>query len=153
MSSEIKPGAIGNVVPAMTNAEIGASLATITLSGYGTEYNNSNNYTNAFLNVTLGSAAFVAGNMLELFCMNSDDLAGVGYPTLRTYAQEALASYRVATIYIPGTTAAQKMNPVEPIKLTPGKSKFFCATSGASCPALAATGNAINLYPFNYIIV
>lgn len=150
--ADIKFGAPGSIVNAMTNTEIGASLAANTLSGYGAEFNNSNNYTHALVKVALGSAAFVAGNYLDLFCMPSDDLAGAGYPTLRTLAQEALANYRVATIGIPGTTAAQKMN-FFAIQLYLGKQKFFCATGGASVPSLASSGNAIDLYPFNFVVV
>jgi len=148
MTSSFKYGAIGSVIHAMTNSEIGASLATLTLSGLSSEYDNTTNaYIECLVNLQLGSAAFVAGNVFSLFCLPSRDLAGAAYPTLRTYAQETLYNYKIADIGIPGTTAAQEVN-FWPVIIPPGKMKFFCATSGTSCPALAASGNLVDLYPY-----
>jgi hypothetical protein len=133
-------------VPAVKNlltTEMNA-LAVATLTALGPEIDNTLGPQLGQLYLNLASAAFVSGCFAEVFLVPSNDTAGGSYPTLGTYAQEALANYRVATMYIKGTTAAQKS--IYPhVQIPSGKFKTFLATNG-SCPTLGATGNTLDLY-------
>jgi hypothetical protein len=143
MSTNFLWGTTGSVMNLLTTEM--NSLAVATLTALGPEINNTNGPQLGQLYLNLGSAAFVSGCFAEVFLLPSNDTAGGSYPTLGTYAQEALANYRVATMFIKGTTAAQKS--IYPHVIIPsGKFKAFLATNG-SCPTLAGSGNTLDLYP------
>lgn len=151
--ADFKYGTIGSVIHALTDTQLapaGTGLATATLSALSAEYDNTTNaYIECMADLQLASAAFVVGNIFALCAVPSRDLAGAAYPTLRTYAQEMLSNYKIADIGIPGTTAAQEV-PYWPVRIPPGKMKFFCFTwtTGGACPALANSGNLLDLYPY-----
>lgn len=122
------------------------ALTNGTLCAIGPEIDNT---TGAFqmgqLTITLASAAFVAPSYISIYLVPSSDTAGGAYPTFTSAAAAALANYLVGTVYINGSTAAQKeMLPYIPIP--PGKFKAFALTGG-SCPTLGATGNTVDLFP------
>lgn len=143
MTAPFTWGSVGSVMNLLTTEM--NSLAVATLTSLGPEINNSSGYKEGQLYLNLASAAFVSGCFAEVFFVPSNDTAGGSYPTLGTYAQEALANYRVGVMFIKGTTAAQKsILPYVPIPL--GKFKAFLATNG-SCPALASSGSTLDLYP------
>jgi len=122
------------------------SLANGTLSALGPEINNNSTaFQMGQLTLSLASAAFVAPSYAQVFLVPSSDTNGTTYPTFTSAAAAALPNYRVATIYINGSTAAQtEMLPYITIPL--GKFKTLILTGG-SCPTLAASGNTLNLYP------
>lgn len=121
------------------------SLAVSTLTALGPEINNTAGPQLGQLYLNLASAAFVAGNYAAVYLLPSNDTAGGAYPTLGTFAQEALNNYLAGVIYIKGTTAAQK-SILPYITIPSGKFKAFLATGGA-CPTLASSGNTLDLYP------
>ncbi len=121
------------------------SLATATLTGIGPEINNTNGPQLGQLYLHLASAAFVAGNYAQVYFLPSNDTAGGSYATLGTLAQEALSNYLAGTMYIKGTTAAQDPT-LQFVQIPSGKFKTFLATGGTSCPALASSGNTLDLY-------
>ncbi len=144
MATNFLWGTVGSVMHLLTTEM--DSLATATLTALGPEINNINGPQVGQLTLHLASAAFVAGNYAQVYFLPSNDTAGGSYATLGTLAQEALSNYLAGTIYIKGTTAAQ--DPVLPyVQIPPGKFKTFLATGGASCPTLAGSGNALDLYP------
>jgi len=143
MATQFLWGNIGSVMHLLTT-ELN-SLAINTLTALGPEINNTNGPMEGQLDIVLASAAFVAPSYMNIYLLPSNDLAGSNYPTLRTNAQEALANYWVGTVFIPGTTAAQRA--IYPgIRIPGGKFKAFAATGG-SCPTLASSGNTVDLYP------
>ncbi len=145
MATNFLWGAVGTVQHLLTTEM--NSLAVATLTSLGPEINNSSAYQLGQLDLTLASAAFVAGNSMSVFLVPSNDTAGGTYPTLRTAAQESasLANYWVGTIGIPGTTAAQRaILPYVQIPL--GKFKCFVMTNTGT-PTLASSGNTLDIYP------
>lgn len=139
-------GTVGSVMNLLTT-ELNA-LAVSTLSAYGPEINNSSGYQMGQLYLNLGSAAFVVGNFANIYLIPSNDTAGGAYPTVGTFAQWAAgagANYLAGTVYINGTTAAQKET-YPYVRIPLGKFKTILATGGAS-PTLAATANTLDLYP------
>lgn len=141
-------GVVGTVIAALTT-ELNA-LAVGTLTALGPQIDNTLAGSGPAaqlcqISVHLGSAAFVAGNYINIYFVPSSDLAGTTYPTFTSAAAAALSNYLAATIYINGSTAAQNeflTNAIMPA----GKFKPLAMTGG-SCPTLAATGNTVNLYP------
>jgi hypothetical protein len=120
------------------------SLAISTLTTVGPEINNTNGPQLGQLTLTLASAAFVAGNYASVYFLPSNNTAGGSYPTLGTFAQEALSNYLAGVMYIKGTTAAQ-LSLLQYVLIPSGKFKTFLATGG-SCPTLASSGNTLDLY-------
>jgi hypothetical protein len=136
-------GPVGTVMNLLTTEM--NSLANGTLSALGPEINNSTGYQMGQLTLALASAAFVAPSYAQVFLVPSSDTNGTTYPTFTSAAAAALSNYRVGTIYINGSTAAQ--NEFLPYITIPlGKFKTLILTGG-SCPTLAASGNTLNLYP------
>ncbi len=143
MTAQFTWGAVGSVMHLLTTEM--NSLAVSTLTSLGPEINNSSGYQMGQLDLTLASAAFVAGNSMSVYLLPSNDTAGGTYPTLGTFAQEALANYLVGVMFIKGTTAAQRsILPYVPIPL--GKFKCFVNTNTGT-PALASSGNTLDLFP------
>ncbi len=141
-------GAIGSVIHLLTDTQLapaGTGLAVTTLSALGAEIDNTNGPIYGTLAIGLGSAAFVAGNVIEIYAYPSFDLAGGSYGSLGTAAQEPLANYRIASIGIKGTTAAQKMTLTD-VKIPSGKFKCFAQTL-TGVPSLANSGNTVDFYP------
>jgi hypothetical protein len=141
-------GTIGSVKHLLTDTELapsGTGLAAATLSILGPEIDNTGGAIVGVLAVGLGSAAFVAGNVLEIYWLPSFDLAGGSYATLGTAAQMPLQNYRIASVGIKGTTAAQKEVYVD-VRLPAGKGKCFAQTL-FSTPTLANSGNSVDFYP------
>lgn len=145
MTSVLQWGPVGSVMNLMTT-ELNA-LATATISAYGPEINNSSGYQQGQIYVNLASAAFVTGCYIGIYLVPSNDTAGTAYPTLGTAAQWAGASgnYWAASVYVNGTTAAQK-EIVRDVRIPLGKFKTVVITGGA-CPTLGATLNTVDLYP------
>ena len=136
-------GPVGTVMNLLTTEM--NSLANGTLSAIGPEINNSTGFQMGQLTLALASAAFVAPSYAQVFLVPSSDTNGTTYPTFTSAAAAALSNYRVGTIYINGSTAAQ--NEFLPYVTIPlGKFKTLILTGG-SCPTLAASGNTLNLYP------
>jgi hypothetical protein len=121
------------------------TLANGTLSALGPEINNSTGFQMGQLTLALASAAFVAPSYAQVFLVPSSDTNGTTYPTFTSAAAAALSNYRVGTIYINGSTAAQSES-LPYITIPLGKFKTLILTGG-SCPTLAASGNTLNLYP------
>ncbi len=143
MATNFLWGTTGSVMHLLTT-ELN-SLAASTLTAYGPEINNTTGPQLGQFYLQLGSAAWVAGNFLAVYIMPSSDTAGGAYPTLGTFAQEALANYLAGVIYIKGTTAAQTA--VLPNIIIPsGKFKTFAAFGGTT-PTSASSGNSLDLYP------
>lgn len=137
-------GGVGSAIAAL-GTELN-SLAVGTLTALGVQIDNTvNNYQLCQISVHLASAAFVAGNWIQIFFVPSSDTAGTAYPTFTSAAAAGLQNYLAATIYINGSTAAQ--NEAEQFIPVPlGKFKVLALTGG-SCPALASSGNTVTLYP------
>jgi hypothetical protein len=136
-------GPVGTVMNLLTTEM--NSLANGTLSALGPEINNTTGYQMGQLTLALASAAFVAPSYAQVFLVPSSDTNGTTYPTFTSAAAAALSNYRVGTIYINGSTAAQ--NEFLPYITIPlGKFKTLILTGG-SCPTLGASGNTLNLYP------
>lgn len=135
-------GAVKHLLTTEMNSLLGS-----TLSALGPEIDNTNGPQIGQLALSLASAAFAAGNYVNVYFLPSNDLAGGSYKTLGTFSQEsgALSNYLAATIYIKGTTAAQ-LEVFANVQLPAGKFKAFVATGGA-CPTLASSGNTLDLYP------
>jgi len=143
MATNFLWGAAGAVSHLLTT-ELDA-LANGTLSALGPEINNSSGYQMGQLYISLASAAFVAPSYISIYLVPSSDTAGTNYPTFTSAAAAALSNYLAATIYINGSTAAQKeIFPYVAIPL--GKFKTLGLTGG-SCPTLASSGNTVDLYP------
>jgi hypothetical protein len=143
MATNFLWGPVGTVMNLLTTEM--NSLANGTLSALGPEINNSTGYQMGQLTLALASAAFVAPSYAQVFLVPSSDTNGTTYPTFTSATAAALSNYRVGTIYINGSTAAQ--NEFLPYVTIPlGKFKALILTGG-SCPALAASGNTLNLYP------
>lgn len=143
MATNFLWGAVGSVMNLLTT-ELN-SLANGTLSAIGPEINNSTGYQMGQLTITLASAAFVAPSYISIYLVPSSDTNGAAYPVFTSAAAAALSNYLAATVYINGSTAAQKeMFPYVPIPL--GKFKALALTGG-SCPTLAGSGNTVDLYP------
>ncbi len=121
------------------------SLAIATLTAIGPEINNTNGPQLGQLYLSLASASFLAGNYASVYFLPSNDTAGGSYPTLGTFAQEALSNYLAGVMYIKGTTAAQK-SILPYVTIPSGKFKAFLSTGG-SCPTLGSSGNTLDLYP------
>lgn len=143
MATNFLYGAVGAKMALLT-AELNA-LGVSTLTAAGPEINNSTGYMMGQLALHLGSAAFVAGNAIDVFLVPSNDTAGTTYPTATSLAAWAGANYKVATININGSTAAQNEQ-FFPVIIPLGKFKAYAA-SVAGTPTLAATGNTLDLYP------
>ena len=136
-------GPVGTVMNLLTTEM--NSLANGTLSALGPEINNTSGYQMGQLTLALASAAFVAPSYAQVFLVPSSDTNGTTYPTFTSAAAAGLPNYRVGTIYINGSTAAQ--NEFLPYITIPlGKFKTLILTGG-SCPTLGASGNTLNLYP------
>ena len=143
MATNFLWGNVGTVMNLLTTEM--NSLANGTLSALGPEINNTTGYQMGQLTLALASAAFVAPSYAQVFLVPSSDTNGTTYPTFTSAAAAALSNYRVGTIYINGSTAAQ--NEFLPYVTIPlGKFKTLILTGG-SCPTLAASGNTLNLYP------
>lgn len=143
MTANFLWGSVGSVMNLLTT-ELNA-LANGTLSAIGPEVNNSSGHQMGQLTITLASAAFVAPSYMNIYLVPSSDTAGGAYPTFTSAAAAALSNYLAATVYINGSTAAQKeMFPYVSIPL--GKFKALALTGG-SCPTLGATLNTVDLYP------
>lgn len=136
-------GATQSIINLLTGTQMN-SLLISTLSALGPEINNTLGPQIGQLTLNLGSAAFVAGSYVGVYFLPSNDTAGTTYPTLGTFAQEALINYLADYIYIKGTTAAQ-LEIKNNVQIPSGKFKTFIATGG-SCPTLAASGNTLDLY-------
>ena len=136
-------GPVGTVMNLLTTEM--NSLANGTLSAIGPEINNSTGFQMGQLTLALASAAFVAPSYAQVFLVPSSDTNGTTYPTFTSAAAAALSNYRVGTIYINGSTAAQSES-LPYITIPLGKFKTLILTGG-SCPTLAASGNTLNLYP------
>lgn len=121
------------------------SLAVSTLTAAGPEINNSSGYQQGLLYLHLASAAFVAGNIVNVYFVASSDTAGTTYPTVTSLAAWGGSNYYVGTISINGSTAAQNETLFVPY-IPLGKFKTYLATAG-SCPTLGASGNTLDLYP------
>lgn len=137
-------GAVAHLLTTELNA-----LATATLTAAGPEINNtvanSMGWQQGILSIHLASAAFVAGNIINVYFVPSNDLAGTTYPTVTSLAAWGGNNYWAATISINGSTAAQNETVFVPY-IPPGKFKTYLATAG-SCPTLGATLNTLDLYP------
>lgn len=138
-------GGIQTPYAALTNAEL-ASLVNGSLSALtATALDNSTNkYLLGYASVQLGSAAFVTGGLINLYIVPPIDLTGSTYPTFTSAAAAGLANYFAGSLYVNGSTAAQKEN-IPNILIPPGKFKCCALTFGF--PTLAASGNQIDLYP------
>lgn len=144
MATNFLYGSVGTVMHLLTT-ELNA-LANGTLSAIGPQIDNSASaYQMGQLVLTLSSAAFVAPSYASIYLVPSDDTAGSNYPTFTSAAAAALQNYLAGTIYINGSTAAQKeILPYVAIPL--GKFKALLLTGG-SCPTLGATLSTLDLYP------
>lgn len=143
MTANFLWGAVGSKIALLTT-EMNA-LAAATLTAAGPEINNSGGFQQGLLSLHLASAAFVAGNYVQVFLVPSNDTAGTTYPTVTSAAAWAGANYLVGTIYINGSTAVQNETlwvPYIPL----GKFKTYLLTGGAA-PTLGATLNTLDLYP------
>jgi hypothetical protein len=121
----------------------GLAVATATVAG--PEINNSTGYQLGQLYVHMASAAFVAGNFINIYLVPSNNTAGTIYPTFTSAAAGAWSNYLAGAVYINGSTAAQNeilSNVIIPL----GKFKTYAITGG-SCPTLAGTLNTVDLYP------
>src|SRR6516225_6550438 len=143
MATNFLWGSVGTVMNLLTTEM--NSLANGTLSALGPEINNTTGYQMGQLTLALASAAFVAPSYAQVFLVPSSDTIGTTYPTFTSAAAAALSNYRVGTIYINGSTAAQSES-LPYITIPLGKFKTLILTGG-SCPTLAASGNTLNLYP------
>ena len=143
MATNFLWGSVGTVMNLLTTEM--NSLVNGTLSAIGPEINNSTGYQMGQLTLALASAAFVAPSYAQVFLVPSSDTNGTTYPTFTSAAAAALSNYRVGTIYINGSTAAQSES-LPYITIPLGKFKTLILTGG-SCPTLAASGNTLNLYP------
>ncbi len=143
MATNFLWGSVGSVMNLLTT-ELNA-LATATATAAGPEITNSSGYQLGQIYVHMGSAAFVAGNFINIYLVPSSDTAGATYPTFTSAAAGAWANYLAGTVYINGSTAVQ--NEILPYVTIPlGKFKAYAITGG-SCPTLAATTNTVDLYP------
>src|SRR5882672_7849001 len=124
----------------LSNTEL-ASLVKSTLTILGPEIDNTGGPTQGQISVSLASAAFIAGNYITICFMPSDDMAGSGYPTIGTYANEAIQNYMPQQIGIKGSTAAQKAN-MQGVQIPNGKFKCFAFTD-PNCPNLANSTQTI----------
>jgi hypothetical protein len=143
MTSPFTWGAVGSVLNLLTT-ELN-SLANGTLTALGPEINNSSGYQMGMLHIHLASAAFVAPSWVNIYLVPSSDLAGTTYPTFTSATAAALSNYLAATVYINGSTAAQDET-FPYVTIPPGKFKVLALTGG-SCPALASSGNTVDLFP------
>lgn len=143
MATNFLWGSVGTVQHLLTTEM--NSLAVSTLTALGPEINNSSGYQLGQLDLVLASAAFVAGNSMSVYFLPSNDTAGGAYPTLGTFATEALSNYLVGVIYIHGTTAAQR-SILPYVQIPLGKFKCFVNTNTGT-PTLALSGNTLDLYP------
>ena len=143
MATNFLWGSVGTVMNLLTTEM--NSLVNGTLSAIGPEINNSTGYQMGQLTLALASAAFVAPSYAQVFLVPSSDTNGTTYPTFTSAAAAALSNYRVGTIYINGSTAAQSES-LPYITIPLGKFKTLILTGG-SCPTLGASGNTLNLYP------
>lgn len=138
--STLQWGALGSVSNLIVNATI-ASLAKNTISTL-TEFDNTTGKVQRIqLTLNLGSAAFAAGDYVQIICVPSSDGAGTAYPTLDI---NNMANYVRSTLYLRAATAAQlEMDPF--IEMPIGKSKWgiYAAVTPAT---LAATGNTLDAY-------
>ena len=136
-------GSVGTVMNLLTTQL--NSLATATLCSIGPEINNTSGYQQGQIYVSLASAAFVAGNYISIYLVPSSDTAGGAYPTFTSAAAAGLANYLAGTIYINGSTAAQK-EILTDVRIPLGRFKGI-ALPGGSCPTLASSGDTVALYP------
>ena len=143
MATEFLWGAVGTKIALLTTELNG--LAADSYSAASGEINNSSVKAQmGTLTLHLDSAAFVAGDYVNVYFVPADDHATSG--TYPTGLQDGNSSnYLAGTIYIYGTTAAQ--NETLPyVTIPPGYFKVYLRTS-AGCPEFAATGNTLDLYP------
>ncbi len=135
------PGSAYNLLTTEMN-----SLAVNTPTAAGPQIDNSTNkYQLGALILTLASAAFVAGNIVNVYLVPSNDLAGTAYPTFTSAAAGGWPNYLAATIAVNGSTAAQKEIMLN-VWIPPGKFKAYVITGGG-CPTLASSGNTLDLIP------
>lgn len=137
-------GGVGSVYHLLTTELNSLAIATATAAGPEID-NTTNKYQLGQLYVHMGSAAFVAGNFINIYLVPSSDTAGTTYPTFTSAAAGAWSNYLAGVVYINGSTAVQNeilANIVIPL----GKFKCYAFTGG-SCPSLAASGNTVDLYP------
>lgn len=143
MATNFLWGAVGSKIALLTT-ELNA-LGVSTLTAASPEINNSIGYQQGLLYLHLASAAFVAGNRLDVYFVPSSDTAGTTYPTVTSLAAWGGNNYYVGSISINGSTAAQNETLFVPY-IPLGKFKVYAAT-GAGTPTLGATLNTLDLYP------
>lgn len=143
MSTTFSWGTVGTVAHLLTT-ELN-SLAVNTPTAAGPEINNSSAYQWGQLYLHMASAAFVAGNFINIYFVPSSDTAGGTYPTFTSAAAGGWSNYLAATIAINGSTAAQN-EMLADVRIPLGKFKVYAITGG-SCPTLASSGNTVDLYP------
>lgn len=144
MATNFLWGATGSVLHLLTTQL--NSLANGTLSALGPEIDNTSGaYQMGQLYIHMASAAFVDPSYIEIYFVPSSDTAGGAYPSFHSAGAGNLQNYLVATVYINGANAAQEET-FPYVSIPPGKFKV-CALTGGSTPALASSGNTVDLYP------
>ena len=143
MATEFLWSAVGSKIALLTT-ELN-SLAEDSYSAASGEIDNSSVKAQmGTLTLHLGSAAFAAGDYVNVYFVPADDHATSG--TFPTGLQDGNSdNYFAGTINIYDTTAAQ--NETLPyVTIPPGYFKVYLRTS-SGCPTLASSGNTLDLYP------
>lgn len=147
MATTLSWGATGAVAHLLTTEM--NSLAAGALTAAGPEINNTvangMGWQQGILSLHLASAAFVAGNYVQVFLVPSNDTAGTTYPTVTSAAAWGGSNYYAGSIQINGSTAVQNESIFVP-NIPSGKFKTYLLTGGGA-PNLGATLNTLDLFP------